>query len=150
MGKCRGFEQLTNKMNKKYFLLLLSVALVLAAIVGYRWVNKPVVQMSEAVCKSRLSASELFNDYANRTSYADSCYTSHVIEVFGKIRSISMEGSNKSLVLETDDIIFGIDCAIDSTNHQKLTNLKEGQDVEIRGECSGMLSDIIMVRCIIL
>jgi len=47
-------------------------------------------------------------------------------------------------------MIFGIDCGIDSTNHQKLSQIKEGQDISIRGECAGLNSDVVMVRCIIL
>ncbi|MFM8916971.1 MAG: OB-fold protein [Bacteroidota bacterium] len=90
------------------------------------------------------------NNYNNNESKADSIYTGQLIEVFGKVKSISADGSNKSLMLETNDLLFGIDCAIDSTYHDKLKSLTEGQDITIRGECSGILSDVVMVRCIIL
>lgn len=134
---------------KKIFLVLFTVSTIVGTTV-YIYVNKPVVDMAEAVCKSRLSAVELFDAYSNQQSYADSCYSGQVIEVFGKIKSMSTDGPNKSLLLETNDMLFGIDCAIDSTHHNKLNSLKEGQDINIRGECSGLLSDVVMVRCIIL
>lgn len=137
-------------MKRKHILLIVLLVLTGSGYFVYQWANKPVVEMVDAVCKSRLSATELFNDFSTRETYADSCYSGQVIEVFGKVRSLSLEGPNKSIILETNDMLFGIDCAIDSTNHQKLTSLKEGQDIEIRGECSGILSDVIMVRCIIL
>lgn len=136
---------------KKSKIILLSLLVVAGAgMLVYRWVNKPVLDMAEAVCEAKISATELFDAYSNNESYADSCYSGKVIEVFGKVRSISAEGVNKSFVMETNDLLFGIDCAVDSTNYDKLKSLAEGQDVTIRGECSGLLSDVVMVRCIIL
>lgn len=137
-------------MKKKYLVLLFTTLIVGCAFLVYRWVNKPVVDMSEAVCKVKLSAVELFDAYSNNESYADSCYSGQVIEVFGTVKSVSKDGPNKSLVFETNDMLFGIDCAIDSSSHVKLNSLGEGQKVTIRGECSGLLSDVVMVRCIIL
>ncbi|MEY3343054.1 MAG: hypothetical protein RL090_738 [Bacteroidota bacterium] len=137
-------------MKRKVWIVIIVVAVSMAIYLTYNWVNKPVQQMTEEVCKYRLSAVELFNDFTTREAYADSCYTGKAIEVFGKVRSLSTDGPNKSLILETDDMIFGIDCGIDSTNHQKLSQIKEGQDISIRGECAGLNSDVVMVRCIIL
>ncbi|MFN5324052.1 MAG: OB-fold protein [Bacteroidota bacterium] len=137
-------------MKKKYVFWFIVFLIVLGGFFFFKWVNKPVIDMTEAVCKSRLSAVELFDAYSNQQPYADSCYSGQVIEVFGKIKSMSTDGPNKSLLLETNDMLFGIDCAIDSTHHNKLNSLKEGQDINIRGECSGLLSDVVMVRCIIL
>ena len=139
-----------NFMKKKHFILLFALIAVGSAFYVYKWVNKPVAKVSEEVCEVKISAAELFDAYANNESNADSCYTSQLIEVFGKVQSISTDGPNKSLMLETNDMLFGIDCAIDSTDHEKLKSLTEGQDVTIRGECSGILSDVVMVRCIIL
>lgn len=137
-------------MKKSKIILLSLLVFAGAAMLVYRWVNKPVLDMSEAVCEVKISAVELFDAYSNNEAYADSCYSGKVIEVFGKVRTISIEGPNKSVVMETNDMLFGIDCAIDSTHHDKLKSLTEGQDITIRGECSGVLSDVVMVRCIIL
>lgn len=137
-------------MKKRTWILLVGLIALVGGYITYTYVNKPVVDMSEAVCKSRLSAIELFDVYADREAYADSCYAGQIIEVFGKIRSLSAEGQNKSMILETDDLIFGIDCGIDSTQSDKLKKLAEGQDISIRGECAGLNGDVVMVRCIIL
>lgn len=137
-------------MKKKQIIFLLALIALASTFFIYRWVNKPVANVSEAVCEIKISATELFDAYTNNESKADSIYTGQLIEVFGKVKSISADGSNKSLMLETNDLLFGIDCAIDSTYHDKLKSLTEGQDITIRGECSGILSDVVMVRCIIL
>ncbi|MFM7079969.1 MAG: OB-fold protein [Bacteroidota bacterium] len=137
-------------MNKRVFAVIFIVAIAIGAYFTYKWVNKPVVDMSMAECKIRFSAVELFDVYSSRESYADSCFSGQIIEVFGKVRSLSINGPNKSLVLETNDMIFGIDCGIDSTHHQKLNQIKEGNDISIRGECAGLNGDVVMVRCIIL
>lgn len=137
-------------MKKRTWILLAGLIALVGGYFTYTYVNKPVVDMSEAVCKAQLSAVELFDVYVNQEAYADSCYAGQVIEVSGKIRSLSTEGPNKSLILETDDLIFGIDCGIDSTQTGKLKNLAEGQDITVRGECAGLNSDVVMVRCIVL
>jgi hypothetical protein len=137
-------------MNRKALYLIIVVVVSIAIYFTYQWANKSVLKVADAECKFRLSAVELFNDFSTRESYADSCYSGQIIEVSGKVRSLSTDGPNKSLILETDDMIFGIDCGIDSTNHQKLSQIKEGQDISIRGECAGLNSDVVMVRCIIL
>jgi len=137
-------------MKKSHIVLLFALIVVGGTFIVFKWANKPVADVSEAVCEIKISAGELYDAFANNESAADSIYSGNLIEVYGKVKSISAEGSNKSLIFGTNDLLFGIDCAIDPTHHDKLKSLVEGQDVTVRGECSGILSDVVMVRCIIL
>jgi len=71
-----------------------------------------------------------------------------VVEVSGEIYSIE-EGSQSDLniLLMGASDMFGVSCNISKEDlSQELSN---GQQITIKGECSGMLSDVVLIRCVI-
>jgi hypothetical protein len=73
--------------------------------------------------------------------------TEQVIEVSGTIRSIDRAGDGISnVVLATDDDMAGVVCEFNSADLPK--EWAEGASVTLRGICTGMLMDVVLVRCV--
>jgi hypothetical protein len=129
----------------KYGLLL---ALIGAGIGVYLW-NKPFENMDSAKTDVELSASELFTAFADNEAQANEAYLDKVIAVTGKVREVtnSPEGITK-VTLDSGDEMFGVICQLDELSDHQRTDFQPGESVTFKGKCTGMLMDVVLVRCV--
>ena len=128
--------------------IAIAFGVVLALAAGFYLFNKPHADIVSQSPVARLSASELFDAFSSDESAANQNYTGKVVEVSGEIYSIE-EGSQDDLniLLMGASDMFGVSCNISKEDlSQELSN---GQQITIKGECSGMLSDVVLIRCVI-
>ncbi len=128
---------------KKIFigtLLLLSIA----GVVAYLVYNKP--HRDPATEKSiKVSSIELFKAFENNEMEANKLYLDKVLEVNGKITEVTTNQNGIPVVaLETEDVLFGVRCTMKNAEQ----NAKVGEDVTIKGICTGYLSDVIITNAI--
>lgn len=129
----------------KYGLLL---ALIGAGIGVYLW-NKPHENMDRAKTDVQISASELFTAFAENEAQANETYLDKVIAVTGKVREVSNspEGITK-VTLDSGDEMFGVICQLDELSDHQRTDFQPGEAVTFKGKCTGMLMDVVLVRCV--
>ena len=129
----------------------IAVALLIVAGlgIGFYLFNKPHADIASQDPIARLSASELFNAFSNDETAANQNYAGKVIEVNGEIYSIEdgNQGDYNILLMGASDM-FGVSCNISKEDMPQ--GLSNGQQISTKGECSGMLSDVILIRCVIL
>lgn len=133
---------------KKYlkYILLLGI---LGAIVGYNLINKDFENMTEAISEIQLSATQLFSDYENNEPKANKKYLDKIVEVSGRVKEVSQdENGMTSLTLETESDMFGVICQLDNLTKHARTDFKEGEEVKLKGICTGVLMDVVLVRCV--
>lgn len=129
----------------KYGLLL---AVIGAGIGVYQW-NKPHENMDRAKTDVELAASELFTAFAENEGQANEDYLDKVIAVTGKVREVSKspEGLVK-VTLDSGDEMFGVICQLDELSDHQRTDFQPGESVTFKGKCTGMLMDVVLVRCV--
>lgn len=134
-------------MKKRLFISLI-IGIVIAASIGFYLFNKPHADIRSQAPVATLSASELFKAYSEDEAAANQKYAGKVVEINGLIYSLD-EGSQGDLniLFMDDDEMFGVACTIDQ--EEDIDELTEGQEITIKGECSGMLSDVVLIRCVI-
>jgi len=133
-------------MNKKIILSAIALALLIGALVGYKMYNKPHRDLAEANADYELSATELFADYETGETAANAKYLDKVIRVEGEILTVSTdEAGQTSLTLDAGGIMGGVICQLDPEIGD--TAFSEGQQVTLNGLCTGMLMDVVLVRC---
>src|SRR5512140_527222 len=95
-----------------------------------------------------ITASDLQKAFeANETS-ANTTYLGKVIEVTGTINDVkSGEGNTFNISLKTESPMSSVICTFQSMTG--LQNLKSGDQVTIRGQCSGFLMDILLNNCVV-
>jgi tRNA(Ile2) C34 agmatinyltransferase TiaS len=141
-------------MLLKRLLLIGFVAAVIGGAVGvYLW-NKPVKDIQNAKTDFSMTAQELFTAYQSNEAAADSLYRRAVIEVTGSIIEVKEEqkevdGEERTItnvVLDGGDMMFGVICQMADSNRDVIAQLSAGDEVTIKGECSGMLMDVVLTR----
>lgn len=120
--------------------------LLIGALIGYQMYNKPHLDLANATADHRLSATELFADYEAGETEANAKYLDKVIRVEGEILNVTTDENGQiSLTLDAGGIMGGVICQLDP--ELKETSFSEGQSVALNGLCTGMLMDVVLVRC---
>jgi len=128
---------------KKILIALILLALIGAAY-GYYMYNKPVESLENKEAAVTISADQLIKEYEADEKAANEKYLGKVVVVSGKIAGITTEEGKKKVSLDTGNPISAIICEMEDT--KKNDNLKAGDDIKVKGMCSGYLSDVILVQ----
>jgi len=133
---------------KKYIKYILLLALIGGAL-GFYMYNKPHKSISKAKTDIELSANQLFSDFENNEVEANTKYLDKVMEVEGMVKEITKdENGMTSITLEAGSEMFGVICQMDDLSKHKRTDFEEGEKVKFKGICTGVLMDVVLVRCV--
>ena len=132
---------------KKYIriLVLLSFA---GLFIGFKMYHKPHEDMTTTKASFELSAAELYEAYQNNEAEANKKFLDKIIIVEGLIKETSEDGGSLSVVLESDDMMFGIRCELDILSKHDQTEFIIGGKIKFKGICTGSLMDVVLVRCV--
>lgn len=138
------------KNNRKKILsitLLSALALIIAAgIVGFKMYTMPHrnVGTEKAV---KVPAFDLVNAYENDEAAANARYLDKILEVKGEIASVSKNQKGEQVITLKGTDMSGLICTLDSSPE---LNVKPGMLVLVKGICTGFLTDVVLVRSIVL
>ena len=133
-------------MKKK----LLLVAILLAVIggsVGYYMYNKPVDKMASLTVSETVTAEKLFQDYEGDEDSANQKYLDKVVVVSGEVVKTSKDGDKATIALDTGDLLANIMCQMEDKN---VDLPEDGSQVSIKGLCTGYLTDVVLIKGIIM
>jgi hypothetical protein len=138
----------SSKMLKKVGLVTLLI-LISGLGFGFYFYNKPHQGISNEPPAFSLSAATLIEEYDKNENTANTKYLGKVIEVKGVVAEKSKDKKgNFNLTLQGPDLA-GVGCQFDPKADDKFTMVKEGQEVVIKGLCTGVLMDVVLVDCVI-
>lgn len=133
---------------KKVLLFLVPVILIGLGVV-YAIYNKPHKNMEKTEADLQVKAFDLFAEFENNEAKANEKYLEKVLVVEGEITDISAnEAGNISLTLKSSSDMFGVICQMDELTEHERTEFQVGETVSIKGICTGMLMDVVLVRCV--
>ena len=137
-------------MTKK-ILVILSVFLIL--IVGGMLVYTYIFRDAEKSVQSstaeiNISSADLLQAYESNEQKANGLYLDKIIQVAGRIDSIIDDGSYITLTLKDADDMAGVLCSFDKTAWN-VGSLNVGDPIVIKGQCTGYLLDVVLVKCAI-
>ncbi len=120
---------------------------------GYLYVfRKAPADLSRAKTDFKLDAPALFEAFERDEAAASSRYVGRVLEVRGALSGIE-QGDWGQTILTFIDPFFGVTATIDSAMavEQKpwIGSLSRGDTVTIKGRCDGMLTDVRLVKCLL-
>ena len=130
---------------------IITIGLLLAVVgagVGFMIYNKPHQNMQSAKSDFKMTATELFSDFEANETTANTKYLDKVIELNGTVQSVSEEENKVSITLDAGGLMGGVICQLDELSKHKRTEFKKGETVQMKGLCTGMLMDVVLVRCV--
>jgi hypothetical protein len=127
---------------KKLFVFALPMIVIVIAAVGWYQFNKPQRDVAELSAQPVMAAS-LFRDYSANETAANKMYLNKALEVSGKVLEVKQTPqAQQQVILDSGDPIFGIACTLS----QPAPDLKPGDEVTIKGICTGYLNDVILIN----
>ena len=133
---------------KKYVLIIGLVA-VAAGGIGFYFYNKPHQNIGRAKADFKMTAPALFSTFEADEAAANEKYLGKIIEVSGTVQDVKKEEDGlTSITLESEDLVFGVICQLDGQSIPKRTVFNPGEQVTFKGICTGLLMDVVLVRCV--
>jgi hypothetical protein len=133
----------------KPVLVLLLIALLAASVYGwaeYHRKNKGTGALKPAFT---ISASELVKQFEKDENKANLLYNDKVISIAGNIAVITDNDSTTSVLLKDNaNVLAGTSCFFEPQYSAEIKQWKPGQTVKIKGICTGILMDVVLVRCV--
>jgi hypothetical protein len=134
---------------KKIGIDILLICLI-GAFIAREMYNKPHIDVAENPADISVTANILLADFSLDETKANSKYLDKIIAVKGTITNIEFNAEKATISLQTEDDFGSVVCYLVKDEFKKSAEIKEGQEVEIKGICTGFLMDVILVKCVMM
>lgn len=135
-------------MKKKILLSLLILA-VAGGSFGYYLFNKPHQSIADQDPDYKMESALLISNYEKDETAANQQYLGKVIEVIGTVSEKTIDAKGKINVTLAGPDLAGIGCVFENTKGNQLASISEGQKIKIKGICTGVLMDVVLVDCVL-
>ena len=133
---------------KSQILFGLIILVILCSGAAMYLYNTPIESSVTGKSEYTVTASEIFTEFELNEDAANGKYLNRIVSVVGQVTDIDAADSvSVDITLGTGNGIFGVKCRV--TNLRETSGLRNGQNVKIKGLCTGMLMDVILVKCVI-
>jgi hypothetical protein len=137
-------------MKKTYKSVLALFAIIAVAVVLfglYKYNLKPK-DLQKVKPDFVITATDLLKAFESDENGASAKFVSKVVEVNGTIQSVK-PGENGALTisLNTGNDISSVLCTLQG--NAEPVNFKTGEQITIRGNCSGFLMDVLLNNCVV-
>ena len=100
----------------------------------------------EAVSKEAMA---LLNEFETNEALANGQYNDKVVSVTGKVLKVEENGDTRNVVLGEASSFSGVICQFQADHNNEAKKLKPGQEIKVKGICTGMLADVVLIRCVL-
>jgi hypothetical protein len=134
-------------MRKKYFFGI-GILLICLAGWGIYTIYKPHRNVEGEDAVATLTAIHMYQEFSKNESGANQKWLGKVVEVSGRISSVSDAGKYVSVnLIATAD--GGVNCSLLKNDLPADEKFNPGDSVTVKGKCTGFLMDVNLVDCII-
>jgi len=126
-----------------FFVTFIAIAAILAALYFY---NLKSANMAKAKPDFIVTASALQKAFEADETKASTTYINKIVEVTGKIASVKpAENQVVSISMVTESDLSSVICTFPAVSDPAV--FKVGDEITVRGECSGFLMDVLLNNC---
>ncbi len=129
-----------------WLILILGIA---GVIIGYRIWNKPHQDIAASDSTASLTAPDLLKAYQSDETAANAKYLNKIITVSGSIEEVRKEADQITIHLGTEDAMATVICNLDPFSSHSGSEFETGRNITMKGVCSGMLTDVVLDRCVV-
>ena len=134
-------------MNKKKIIIVVLILGLIVAFVAYKMYNKPHVNVFEKSADIITNADKILKDFSSDENTANTKYLEKIIKIKGAVSDIKIENEKGIISLETNDEFGSVLCHLSIESTKKIKEIQKGQDIVVKGICTGYLMDVILVKC---
>lgn len=133
------------KKGLKITLLLFLIITVTGGFVGYKMWTKPHRNVESAKAVT-VTATQIAIAYESNEATANNLYLDKVLEVSGEVASIATNQKGEPVITLKGSDMSGVICTLAGTAP---ATLNAGAPLLVKGICTGFLTDVVLVRCIV-
>ena len=134
-------------MFKKKWIRWAGLLIILGLVWGLYLYTKPVGKTGRLKPDYSLTAVQLFDEFSENESTAGETYLNKVIAVSGTVSEVELnQDQGISVRLKSSHPVFGVLCELESDGEE--SDLQAGNEITLKGICTGKLMDVVMVRCV--
>lgn len=134
---------------KKFAITAVLALVAIGAVAAFLLYNKPHKNIAAAKSDYVIAAPELLQEFQQDETAANQKYLDKVLKVKGQVKTVSAdEAGNVQLTLDASDELAGVICEIPAAAVPANAQLLPGKTVTLKGVCTGMLTDVVLVRCV--
>ena len=140
------------KSKRTLVLFIVSGLIIIGTLIGFYLYNKGPKDV-EYASGTKVAAPELYQAFISGGVSAKEKFTDKILEVSGQVIKIAQNQQNQAIIfLKTNQEGASINCTMEGAAE----NAKEGNNVSIKGICSGLepgdadlgiLGDVYLIRC---
>lgn len=134
------------KRWKKIVGFVLLIAVIAGSYGLYLYTKKPP-DTRKMKARADISAKQLLEEFKTDETKAGEKYIDKVIIVSGTVGTIEKKPGQATLTFRSDDPLSSVVCSFYSDELKSLEGLAEGKEIRVKGNCTGMLSDVILNKC---
>ncbi len=142
-------KEISNKKNWLKIVLLIGLAglVIGGAVIYYMW-NKPHRNIAAAEADFVISAADLLHEFERDETTANQKYLDKVIAVRGDVTGIETTPDGTiNITLHTGNEMSAVICGMLPDEKEKAAKLQEGDNITVKGLCTGYLSDVVLTKC---
>jgi hypothetical protein len=134
---------------KKIIIIVLIIA-VLPALYFYKEYNRKPADISDVQPVTKVKAITIINQYEKDEISANNRYLGKTIQVEGTVTEIINQHDTLTNVLIGDiSSMHKVSCLLDRRHAGLINQYKAGQQIIIKGICTGFLLDVELDRCVV-
>lgn len=133
---------------KKYLKYIIGLVIIGIGSGAYMY-YKPHQNIKASKADVSLSAAEVFQAFETDETAANAEYLDKIVAVSGTVKDVSKnEEGIVSVTLDAGQDMFGVICQLDQLTKHAREDFPIGEKVNFKGVCTGMLMDVVLVRCV--
>lgn len=139
------------KTKRNIFSIFIAI-LVIAAVIGFMMWNEPHRDIKDATAL-KTTAVVLYSNLTKDSARMKSKLVNQVVEVSGEVKNVLKNQKGDQIILLKTNTSGG---SINCTMEEKISNVKPGDTISIKGICSGYIGgdpdidlpgDVFLIRC---
>jgi len=137
-------------MKKKEIILTL-LTILIATVFGYAWneYHRQPADTKYMAEQEKIEAMALVKEFTTDETTANRLYNDKVVSVKGTVLKIENNGDVRDIVLGNETSPQGVICEFQAKHKKEADKIRPGQQITVKGVCTGMLLDVVLVRCVL-
>jgi hypothetical protein len=136
----------------RFFAVVVLISIVAGVSYGLYLFNLKHSDLSKKKPDFTLNSTELYTAFESDETTATAKYTGKIVELSGNVAQVEFGSTDStlSITLRPDDQFSGVICTFGGIKDLSQVQVNTGEQITVRGECSGMLMDVLLNNCVII
>ena len=136
---------------KKWEIIGAIITILIGTVFGYAWMeyHRKPADTKYLAGQEKIEAMALVNKFTTDETTANRLYNDKVVSVKGTVLKIENNGDARDILLGNETSPQGVICEFQAKHKKEADKIRPGQQIIVKGICTGMLLDVVLVRCVL-